>query len=61
MRGPKRPHHASEARAAFEFAQSAGLSGYDAFYAVLAEALDLPLVTADRRQAAAVDGSLLVT
>ena len=45
---------------AFEFARVANLSGYDAFYAVLAEALDLPLVTADRKLAAAVDGSVLV-
>lgn len=47
--------------AAFEFAQAANLSGYDAFYAVLAGALDLPLFTADRKLAAAVDGSVLVT
>ena len=46
--------------AAFELARSTSLSGYDAFYAVLAEALDLPLVTGDRKLAAAVDGSLLV-
>ena len=47
--------------AAFELARTTTLSGYDAFYAVLAEALDLPLVTADRKLAAAVDGSVLVT
>jgi len=54
--------HASlgQASAAFEFVQTTGLSGYDAFYAALAEALDLPLVTADRRLAAAVAGSVLV-
>jgi predicted nucleic acid-binding protein len=43
-----------------EFANAANLSAYDAFYAVLAEALDLPLVTADRMLAAAVPGSVLV-
>jgi predicted nucleic acid-binding protein len=32
----------------------------DAFYAVLAEALEIPLVTADRRLATAVPGALLV-
>jgi predicted nucleic acid-binding protein len=37
-----------------------GLTAYDAFYAVLAEALEVPLVTADRRLAAAVPGALLV-
>jgi predicted nucleic acid-binding protein len=46
--------------AAFELAQSSGLSGYDAFYVVLAEALDLPLVTADRTLAAAVPNAILV-
>lgn len=49
-----------QAGAAFEFAQSTGLSGYDAYYAVLAEALALPLVTADRKLAAAVERSVLV-
>ena len=34
--------------------------GYDAFYAVLSEMLELPLVTADRKLAAAVEGSVLV-
>ena len=49
-----------QASAAFEFAQTTSLSGYDAFYAVLAEALDLPLVTADRKLAAAVPNVILV-
>lgn len=55
--------HASSkvARPAFELALARGISAYDAFYAVLAELLDLPLVTADGRLAAAVDGSVLVT
>ena len=48
-------------RAAFELAMDTGLSAYDAFYAVLSTMLDLPLVTADRKLAAAVDGSVLVT
>ena len=49
------------ARPALELAVKTGLSAYDAFYAVLARALDIPLVTADRKLAAAVDGSVLVT
>ncbi len=48
------------ARPAFELAVDTGLTAYDAFYAVLARMLDLPLVTADRKLAAAVDGSVLV-
>jgi predicted nucleic acid-binding protein len=48
-------------RPAFELAMETGLSAYDAFYAVLAKGLDIPLVTADRKLAAAVDGSVLVT
>jgi predicted nucleic acid-binding protein len=46
--------------AVLEFANATSLSAYDAFYAVLAEALELPLVTADRKLAAAVEGSVLV-
>jgi predicted nucleic acid-binding protein len=54
-------HPSSEfARPAFELAMDTGLSAYDAFYAVLASMLDLPLVTADRKLAAAIDGSVLV-
>jgi predicted nucleic acid-binding protein len=49
-----------QASAAFEFAHTTSLSGYDAFYAVLSEMLELPLVTADRKLAAVVDGSVLV-
>lgn len=37
-----------------------GLSAYDAFYALLAQVLDAPLVTADRKLAAAVPGAVLV-
>ena len=47
-------------RPAFELAVEKGISAYDGFYAVLSELLALPLVTADRRLAAAVEGSLLV-
>lgn len=45
---------------AIELAASSNLSGYDAFYAVLAAALEVPLVTADRRLAAAVPGAVRV-
>lgn len=37
-----------------------GLTAYDAFYAVLSATLEMPLVTADRRLAAAVPGAVLV-
>ena len=50
----------SLATAALERAATTLLSGYDALYAVLAEMLDVPLVTADRRLAGAVPGSRLV-
>lgn len=49
------------ASAAIALAASSRLSAYDSFYAVLAHALDIPLVTADRRLAAAVPGAVLVT
>jgi predicted nucleic acid-binding protein len=48
------------APAALELAASSELSAYDAFYAVLAYALDAPLVTADRRLAASVPTAVLV-
>lgn len=48
------------APAAVELAATSALSVYDALYAVLSRALEIPLVTADRRLAAAVVGSVLV-
>jgi len=48
-------------RPALDLALAGGISAYDAFYAVLARLLDVPLVTADRRLAAAVEGAVLVT
>ena len=45
---------------ALEAAARLGISAYDAFYAVLAAELEVPLVTADRKLAAAVPGSVLV-
>jgi predicted nucleic acid-binding protein len=49
------------ATTALESAVALGISAHDAFYAVLAGALDVPLVTADRRLAAVVPGSILVS
>jgi predicted nucleic acid-binding protein len=46
---------------AIERAVRSGLSVYDALYAALSAALDAPLVTADRRLADAVPGSVLVS
>ena len=58
------PHHVTEigelAPAALGVAISRGLSVYDACYAVLAEAEDAVLVTADRRLAAAVTRAEIV-
>ena len=48
------------ASAAIALAATSELSAYDSFYAVLAQALEVPLVTADRRLAAAVPGAVLV-
>ena len=53
---PLRVHrHAPFAAEALERALALGISGYDAFYVVLAEATDAVLVTADRRLAEAYD------
>ncbi|HSJ94180.1 MAG TPA: type II toxin-antitoxin system VapC family toxin [Gaiellaceae bacterium] len=48
------------APAALELAATTRLSAYDAFYAVLARSLDVPLVTADRRLSESVAGSALL-
>jgi len=49
------------APAALEVSATSQLSAYDAFYAVLARALDVPLVTADRKLAAAVPEAVLIS
>jgi len=46
--------------AALDVAITTGLSAYDAFYAVLSATIGVPLVTADRKLAAAVPGAVLV-
>jgi predicted nucleic acid-binding protein len=46
--------------AAMAVALERGLTVYDAAYVVLAEALDAPLVTADRRLAAATEQAILL-
>jgi predicted nucleic acid-binding protein len=48
------------APAAVELAATTRVSAYDSFYAVLARALEMPLVTADRRLGEAVPGAVLV-
>jgi predicted nucleic acid-binding protein len=48
------------ARAAFALALERRLSAYDACYVVLAETLDAPLVTADRRLASATENGVWI-
>jgi len=61
LHGPIELHPAAAiAPAAMELAATTQLSAYDSFYAVLAGALGMPLVTADRRLAVAVPDSMLV-
>jgi len=48
-------------RGAWNVSLARRLSVYDACYVVLAEALDAPLVTADRRLAAATPNAVLLT
>ena len=58
---PLRAHRLAElAPAALALAVETGMSAYDGCYAVLAGSIDGPLVTADRRLAAAVGRSELL-
>jgi predicted nucleic acid-binding protein len=50
----------SSAAEAMAVALDRGLTVYDALYVVVAEALDAPLVTADRRLAAATEQAILL-
>ena len=54
-------HGTELARAALGTALDLGLSAYDGTYAALAESLDVPLVTADRRLAAAAANAELLS
>lgn len=51
----------THAQAALVVATNTGLSAYDAFYAVLSDVLEVPLLTADRKLAVAVERAVLVT
>lgn len=53
--------HARLARASLTLALEHRLSAYDASYLALAQSLDAPLVTADRRLAAAVPNAQLLS
>jgi predicted nucleic acid-binding protein len=60
--GPVERHDdAALAVPSLELSLAAELSVYDGLYAVLAESLGVPLVTADRRLAERVPGAVLVT
>ena len=54
-------HGTELARAGLAAAVDLGLSAYDGTYAALAESLDAPLITADRRLAAAVPNAELLS
>lgn len=59
---PLRAHRLRElAPGAVALAIETGLSAYDCCYAILAKSLDAPLVTADRRLAAAVPNAELLS
>lgn len=59
---PLRSHRLAElAPGALALSVETGLSVYDCCYAVLAEAMSIPLVTADRRLAAAVPRAELIS
>jgi predicted nucleic acid-binding protein len=61
LRLPLRSHsQATIATASLALALEHGLSAYDASYLALAQSLDVPLVTADRRLAGAAPASELL-